>query len=184
MRDPSRPWTRQQSFFRIVRSGREALRNGKQRENSPKPQGILRGRGFLYKHGTHSMNKECVCSPTVLTIEYCGRCTGSAGGPSAGAASRKYGRPAAEESWKEKACTQAKRWGECPADRRSAAPVASSLFARSARPTSCPRRRPQNTTPRWVKKESKKSNRVEKLCRRGDTGDATRPTGENCANAQ
>jgi hypothetical protein len=92
MRDPSRPWTRQQSFFRIVRSGREALRNGKQRENSPKPQGILRGRGLSYKHGTHSMNKECVCSTTVPTIECCGRCTGSAGGPSAGAANRIGGR--------------------------------------------------------------------------------------------
>ena len=97
---------------------------------------------------------------------------------------RKYGRPLAETELEGRACQQAKRWGECPADRRSAAPVASSLSARSARLTSCPRRRPQNTTPRWVKKKSKKSNRVKKLCRRGDTGDATRPTGEHCADAQ
>src|SRR4051794_37024047 len=54
---------------------------------------------------------------------------------SAPAVHRELGRPAAAHDWEEGACDQAKGWGECPADRRSGAPVASSLSARSARPT-------------------------------------------------
>src|SRR3982751_5464650 len=61
---------------------------------------------------------------------------------SAPAVDRELGRPAAAHNWEERACDQAKGWGECPADRRSGAPVASSLSARSARPTSCPCRCP------------------------------------------
>jgi hypothetical protein len=97
---------------------------------------------------------------------------------------RKCGRPVAGAELEGRACTQAKGWGECPLGQEVGRDVRSSLFARSARPTSCPRRRPQNITKQHNQKEGKESNRVEKLCRRGDTGDATRPTGENCANAQ
>ena len=92
------------------------------------------------------------------------------------------GRPSAEWHWKEGGLHTGQRVGRVSCGQEvGRATGRSSLSASSARPTSCPRRRPQNTTPRWVKKESKKSNRVEKLCRGGDTGDATRPTGENCA---
>ena len=97
---------------------------------------------------------------------------------------RKCGRPAAAQNWKERACKQAKGWGECPADRRSASTdVRSSLSARSARPTSCPHRCPQKPLMHNICKGGKKSKRVKKLRRGGDNGEATRPTrGRDCAN--
>src|SRR3954454_2040110 len=45
------------------------------------------------------------------------------GRPSAPSVHRQLGQPAAVHDWEEVACDQAKGWGECPADRRSAAPV-------------------------------------------------------------
>ncbi len=51
------------------------------------------------------------------------------------------GSPGALLNWKEEPVTRQK-WGECPADRRSAQAVVTSLSAGSAWPTSCPCRRP------------------------------------------
>src|SRR4051794_7730352 len=46
-----------------------------------------------------------------------------AGRRGAGGRASDRSRPAAAHDWEEGACDQAKEWGECPADRRSAAPV-------------------------------------------------------------
>src|SRR3954454_24352495 len=45
-----------------------------------------------------------------------------AGTQTAPSVHRELGQPAAAHDWEEGACDQAKGWGECPADRRSAAP--------------------------------------------------------------
>src|SRR3954449_7086761 len=91
------------------------------------------------------------------------------------------GRPRLEG---EEACTQTRGWGECPHGQEVSRAGRSSLSARSARLTSCPHRCPQTSTSQLKKRVGKKSNRVIKLCMRGDTGADTRPTGENRADAQ
>src|SRR3954451_7850162 len=97
---------------------------------------------------------------------------------SAPAVHRELGRPAAAHGWEERACDQAKGWGECPADRRAGAPVASSLSARSARPTSCPCRRPHRCSDALAWRVGKESVRVTAgFIGGGVTDKATRPTG-------
>ena len=90
---------------------------------------------------------------------------------------RKCGRPLADIELEEEACLQAKGWGECPADRRSAPTVASSLSASSARPTSCPCRRPQRIPVLLLKRVGKCGDRVLVVRRGGSTAKATRPQG-------
>src|SRR3954470_11194104 len=90
----------------------------------------------------------------------------------------KRGRPVAARDWKEKRpARRPEGWGEGPHAQEVAPGARSSLSARSARLTSCPHRCPQTSTSQLKKRVGKKSNRVIKLCRRGDTGADTRPTG-------
>src|SRR4051794_8368923 len=90
----------------------------------------------------------------------------------------KRGRPPAARDWKERRpARRLQGWGECPHGQEVGRAGRSSLFARSARLTSCPHRCPPISTSQLVEKVGKKSNRVVKLCR-GDTGADTRPTGE------
>src|SRR4051794_30411840 len=90
----------------------------------------------------------------------------------------KRGRPTAARDWTEKRpASRPEGWGECPHGQEVSRAGRSSLSARSARLTSCPHRCPQTSTSQLKKRVGKKSNRVIKLCRGGDTGAATRPTG-------
>ena len=92
---------------------------------------------------------------------------------------RKRGRPPAGRDWKERRpARRPERWGECPHGQEVSRAGRSSLSARSARLTSCPHRCPQTSTSQLKKRVGKKSNRVIKLCMRGDTGADTRPTGK------
>jgi hypothetical protein len=93
------------------------------------------------------------------------------------------GRPSAETELEGKACDQAKGWGECPADRRSATPVASSLSASSAWPTSCPHRCPQKPLMHNICKGGKKKYTSKKVAKgRGQRRGHSPHKGENCAN--